>query len=101
MDDFLKRTWLEIDLDAIRGNYQKIRSFVAPEAKVMAVIKADAYGHGVEYTAREMSGAGVDWFAVSNLEEAIQVRRDVYKRQGYRFAQNGRHPNLPLCPCSG
>ena len=75
MDDFLKRTWLEIDLDAIRGNYQKIRSFVAPEAKVMAVIKADAYGHGVEYTAREMSGAGVDWFAVSNLEEAIQVRR--------------------------
>ena len=52
MDDFLKRTWLEIDLDAIRGNYQKIRSFVAPEAKVMAVIKADAYGHGVEYTAR-------------------------------------------------
>ena len=41
----------------------------------MAVIKADAYGHGVEYTAREMSGAGVDWFAVSNLEEAIQVRR--------------------------
>ena len=36
MDDFLKRTWLEIDLDAIRGNYQKIRSFVAPEAKVMA-----------------------------------------------------------------
>lgn len=58
MDDFLKRTWLEIDLDAIRGNYQKIRSFVAPEAKVMAVIKADAYGHGVEYTAREMSGAG-------------------------------------------
>ena len=31
----------------------------------MAVIKADAYGHGVEYTAREMSGAGVDWFAVS------------------------------------
>lgn len=75
MDDFLKRTWLEIDLDAIRGNYDKIRSFVAPDAQVMAVIKADAYGHGVEYTAREMSEAGVDWFAVSNLEEAVQVRR--------------------------
>lgn len=75
MDDFLKRTWLEIDLDAIRGNYNKIRSFVAPDAQVMAVIKADAYGHGVEYTAREMSEAGVDWFAVSNLEEAVQVRR--------------------------
>ena len=75
MADFLKRTWLEIDLGAIRENYQKIRAFVSPGAQVMAVIKADAYGHGVEYTAREMSEAGVEWFAVSNLEEAIQVRR--------------------------
>lgn len=75
MEDFLKRTWMEIDLDAIRENYHTIRAFVDPAAKVMAVIKADAYGHGVEYTAREMSAAGVEWFAVSNLEEAVQVRR--------------------------
>lgn len=75
MEDFLKRTWLEIDLDAVRENYHRIRAFVDPDARVMAVIKADAYGHGVEYTAREMSTAGVEWFAVSNLEEAIQVRR--------------------------
>lgn len=75
MEDFLKRTWLEINLDAIRDNYHRIRSFVDPAAQIMAVIKADAYGHGVEHSAREMSEAGVDWFAVSNLEEAIQVRR--------------------------
>lgn len=75
MEDFLKRTWLEIDLDAIRDNYHMIRAFTEPAAQIMAVIKADAYGHGVAYTARELSAAGVEWFAVSNLEEAIQVRR--------------------------
>lgn len=75
MADFLKRAWLEINLDAIRENEQRIRAFVSPGAQIMAVIKADAYGHGVEYTAREMSEAGAEWFAVSNLEEAIQVRR--------------------------
>lgn len=75
MSDFMRRTWVQIDLDAIHHNYNKIREAVSPQAGIMAVVKADAYGHGVEYSALELSKAGADWFAVSNLEEAFQVRR--------------------------
>ena len=42
-----KRTWVEIDLDALKHNMQVIRKFTAPSAKIMGVVKADAYGHGV------------------------------------------------------
>lgn len=75
MSDFLRRAWLQIDLDALRHNYNKIRGAVRPEAGIMAVVKADAYGHGVQYVAGELDEAGADWFAVSNLEEAIELRR--------------------------
>lgn len=75
MDDFLKRTWAEINLDAIRHNYEVIRNAVRPQAKICCVVKADAYGHGASFVSREMEKMGADWFAVSNLEEAIQLRR--------------------------
>lgn len=71
---FLKRTWAEIDLDALSYNYRYIRSITAPTAKMMGVVKADAYGHGVKAVASVLSKEGCDWFAVSNLEEAIQLR---------------------------
>ncbi|MCI8496704.1 MAG: alanine racemase [Clostridiales bacterium] len=71
---FLKRTWAEIDLDALSHNYRYIRSKAAPSVKIMGVVKADAYGHGVKAVASVLSGEGCDWFAVSNLEEAIQLR---------------------------
>jgi alanine racemase len=74
VNDFLKRTWLQINLDAIRGNTDAVRGILSPGTDIMAIVKADAYGHGVLHTVREMSGAGVGWFAVSNLEEALQVR---------------------------
>lgn len=75
MYEFMKRTWVQIDLDVLCENYNKIRKAVRPGAEIMAVIKADAYGHGVEFTARELDKAGADRFAVSNLEEALQVRK--------------------------
>lgn len=75
MAEFMKRTWVQIDLDVLRENYNKIRKAVRPDAEIMAVIKADAYGHGAEFTARELDEAGADRFAVSNLEEALQVRK--------------------------
>lgn len=75
MSDFLRRTWLQIDLDALHHNYNAIRASVRPEAGIMAVVKADAYGHGAICTARELEEAGADWFAVSNLEEAVEIRR--------------------------
>lgn len=60
-----------VDLDALRHNLQRVRS-LAPRSRVMAVIKADAYGHGIERCARALSGA--DAFGVSCLEEAQRLR---------------------------
>ncbi len=75
MLEFLRRTWAQINLDAIDNNINQIRSVMSPGAKLCATVKADCYGHGYAYTAQEMSAAGADWFAVSNLAEALQLRR--------------------------
>lgn len=77
MTEYLKRTWARVDLDAIAANYRAIRSYVRPGCKLMAIVKADAYGHGVSYVAKELDADGADWFGVSNLEEAMQLRATV------------------------
>ena len=74
MEPFLKRTWAQVDLDALDHNIREIRSAIAPSAKLMCVIKADGYGHGAVPLAKESEAAGADWFAVSNLEEAQELR---------------------------
>lgn len=75
MQEFLRRTWAQINLDAIDNNIQLIKSIIKPGCRLCATVKADCYGHGYEYTAQEMAQAGADWFAVSNLDEALQLRR--------------------------
>lgn len=75
MEDILKRTWAEISLDAVEHNFREIQKRLRPETKICCVIKADAYGHGAERLAKEYENLGADWFAVSNLEEAQQLRR--------------------------
>ena len=75
MEHWLKRTWAEIDLDALLNNYRLIREKVTDGCRVMAIVKADAYGHGAVEVARVFHEQGVDWFGVSNLEEAIQLRQ--------------------------
>lgn len=72
--NYLHRTWVEIDLDRIESNYRRLAERVG-DARVMCVIKANAYGHGAVETARLLEGAGCGWFAVSNIEEALQLRR--------------------------
>ncbi|HEX2985611.1 MAG TPA: alanine racemase [Caproiciproducens sp.] len=74
MSDFFNRTWAEIDLDAVEHNYRVIRKQLNPKTLVCCVIKADAYGHGAQALAKEYERLGADWFAVSNLEEAVQLR---------------------------
>ena len=72
--DFFKRCWVEIDLDKIEHNYKIIREFIG-DKKMISVVKADAYGHGVEFIAQKLDSLGTDMFAVSNLEEAQQLWR--------------------------
>ncbi|MCH3972348.1 MAG: alanine racemase [Oscillospiraceae bacterium] len=74
MNNSLKRTWAEIDLDAAAHNYQAIRGALHPGVKMCCVVKADAYGHGAEQLAHLYERLGAQWLAVSNLEEAIQIR---------------------------
>ncbi len=69
----LRPTWAEISLPKLRNNYQRVRR-LAGTRKVMAVVKADAYGHGAVPIARELAAAGVDALGVATVEEAIEIR---------------------------
>lgn len=69
------RVYAEIDLDAMTSNITQIMNKMQP-AKVMAVIKADAYGHGALRTVKELSSLGVYAFGVATAEEAITLRRE-------------------------
>jgi alanine racemase len=68
-----RRTWAEIDAAALRHNLAFAREQVGPGVKVMAVVKANAYGHGVEHTVPALTGQA-EMFGVANVNEAIEVR---------------------------
>jgi alanine racemase len=67
-------TWAEIHLDNLAANFKQIRTVVSPAARIMAVVKADAYGHGAVECARRLAKEGADWFGVAIPEEGIQLR---------------------------
>lgn len=67
-------TWAEIDLDALASNFRFIKNRVGPGAKIMAVVKANAYGHGAVACARKLASEGADWFGVALPEEGIELR---------------------------
>jgi len=68
------RAWAEINLDAIKHNYTEIRKITNPRSKIMAIIKADAYGHGFKEVANVLNESGVDAFGVATADEAMQIR---------------------------
>ncbi len=74
------RTWAEINLDAIASNYREIRKITDSSAKIMAVVKADAYGHGYLEVAKTLENEGVDAFAVALIEEGLQMRKSGFKQ---------------------
>lgn len=69
-----KRSWIEINLSQLRKNYFLYKNSLKADAEIMAVIKADAYGHGDVQVARLLSQSGVHLFAVSNIDEAVGLR---------------------------
>lgn len=69
------RCWVEVDLDALRHNVAAIRRRIGPNVKLMAVVKADAYGHGLAQVGSTLMQNGVDAFAVANLSEALLLRQ--------------------------
>ena len=73
--NMVKRTWAEISLNAIEHNYNVIRNKVADGTKVCCVIKADGYGHGAVELSQIYEKLGADFFAVSNIDEGLEIRK--------------------------
>ncbi len=69
-----KRAWAEVNLDAIANNIHEIRRITNPHAKIMATVKADAYGHGFLEVVKTLIENGADCLAVAALQEAKQLR---------------------------
>ena len=67
------RTWAEIDISALRHNLEALRAELRPGVGMMAVVKANAYGHGVPAVVRALAGRA-DMFGVANVTEAHEVR---------------------------
>lgn len=69
-----QRTWAEVSLDAVAHNIKQIRKITNPSAQIMAVVKADAYGHGFMEVAKTLLDNGADRLAVATLREGAQLR---------------------------
>ena len=67
-------TWAEIDLENLAANFSSIKKRVGAERRIMAVVKANAYGHGAVDCARRLAREGADWFGVALPEEGIKLR---------------------------
>jgi alanine racemase len=69
------RSCVEIDLDALRHNFEEIKKAVTPGTGILAVVKADAYGHGALETARTLIGSGAAGLCLATIDEAVELRR--------------------------
>ena len=74
LQPFQKRTWANIDLDAAKHNFRCIRSKLSKDTKLCCVVKANGYGHGAVQLSKLYEKLGANYLAVSNIEEAIQLR---------------------------
>jgi alanine racemase len=70
----VRSAWVEVDTDAIRENARAVKAFVGPRVEVMAVVKADGYGHGIVPAARAALAGGAEWLGVAIPEEAAILR---------------------------
>ena len=68
-------TWVEVDLGRLVDNYRAVRDHLPPGVRVMAVLKADAYGHGAPRVARALQAEGASAFGVAITEEGVTLRR--------------------------
>ena len=73
MNRFLKRAWAEIDLDALEHNYNEIKK-LAKGKDILAVVKANAYGHDDKAVCLKLQELGVKYYGVSNLWEGEKLR---------------------------
>ena len=77
---FYRPTFAEIDLGAILYNLRQIRNRVDKDIKIMAIVKADAYGHGMKEVSQAVARKGIDYFGVASLDEAATLREAGIKK---------------------
>jgi alanine racemase len=70
-----KDAWVEINLEYLAQNIQAIKKMIPQNKKLMAIVKADAYGHGAQMLAQTMLASGVDAFGVSSVDEGLDLRQ--------------------------
>ncbi len=88
------RTWIEVNRANLRNNYAFFRKLIGKKCRLMAVVKSNAYGHGLVDFSREMQKFGVDWLGVDSIVEALTLRRRGIKKPllvlGYTLPENYR-----------
>src|ERR1051325_3425816 len=90
--DELRPTYLEVDLERLAGNYRAIARHVAP-ARVMPILKANAYGHGLVEVARKLEAIGAPYVGVAYLEEGVRLRE-----HGVRLPRSEEHTSELQAP---
>jgi alanine racemase len=70
-----QRAWVEIDRAKLAHNVRQLKSLLAPTTALMAVVKADAYGHGSIEVAKTVLEAGATWLAIATVPEGIELRQ--------------------------
>jgi alanine racemase len=71
----MRPVWAEISLTNLQHNFATIRDYVAPNATVCAIVKANAYGHGLVRCAQALQKEGAKWFGVTSADEGVQLRK--------------------------
>lgn len=75
------RTWVEIDRKAIKNNLDIFKKMISKKCQLLAVVKANAYGHGLTLFSKELEKLGVKYFGVDSFEEALELRQNKIKGQ--------------------
>ncbi len=75
MEKDQRRTWAEIDLKALEHNYHTLRAMLPEGCRLLAPVKADAYGHGAVPVAKKLEKLGIDYLAVASVDEGIELRK--------------------------
>ena len=86
------KSWIEISESQLRDNLAAIRTVAGENANVLAVIKADGYGHGAELIAPVLVDAGVTWLGVGDVDEGARVRRALGKHDAHLLVMCGMEP---------
>lgn len=68
------KSWIEVSEDALIHNFRTFKKLVKPNVKIMSIVKANAYGHGLKQVSNILEGAGTNWFGVDSIDDAVSIR---------------------------